>query len=161
MTDVTGTPAGGVSPDPAHTYRMPVARLALPPGGARGPLAGAWWPRCDMLELELPALVGSLAPGLGTVTRVTVDAVAWPDAPHRVTAPGRTIEVTLSAVDAETHAISLDCGALGRRELLVIPPGESVTAAAWLLTTAADPWNTLTAAHMLALAEAGFEHDGD
>jgi hypothetical protein len=113
-----------------------------------------------MLELELPALVGSLHPGLGTVTRVTVDAVAWPDAPRTVTAPGRMIEVALSAVDAEAHAIALDCGTGGRRELLVIPPGKSVAAATWLLTTAADPRNALTAAHMLALAEAGFEGDG-
>ncbi|MFJ9815798.1 DUF5994 family protein [Streptomyces sp. NPDC101151] len=158
MMDVTS--AEGVSPDGARTYRMPAARLALTPGAGQGPLDGAWWPRCDMLELELPALVGSLDPGLGTVTRVTVDAVAWPDAPREVTVPGRTIEVALSAVDAEAHAIALDCGTVGRRELLVIPPSESVAAATWLLTTAADPRNALTAAHMLALAEAGFEGDG-
>ncbi|GHE10674.1 DUF5994 family protein [Streptomyces alanosinicus] len=158
--DVTGTPAEGVSSGGPRTYRMPAARLALTPGVSHGPLAGAWWPRCDMLELELPALLGSLGPGLGTVARVTVDAVAWPDAPRRVTLPGRVIEVALSAVDAEAHAIALDRDTAGCRELLVIPPGRSLTAATWLLTTAADPWNTLTAAHMLALAETGFEGDG-
>lgn len=160
MMDVTGTPSGGTSPDGAHTYRMPVARLALAPGAGRGPLNGAWWPRCDMLELELPALVGSLDPGLGSVARVAVDAVAWPDAPRTVTAPGRVIEVALSAVDAEAHVIVLECDAVGRRELLVIPPGEPVAAATWLLTTAADPHNALAAAHMLALAESGFEGYG-
>nr|WP_234439845.1 DUF5994 family protein [Streptomyces bicolor] len=155
--DVTGPSAEGSSPDDVRTYRMPVARLALTPGVSRGPLDGAWWPRCDLLELELPALVDSLGSGLGTITRVTVDAVAWPDVPHTVTAPGRVIEVALSAVDVEAHAIALDCGSGGRRELLVIPPGQSTAAASWLLITAADPWNTLTAAHMLALAETGFE----
>ncbi|WP_235192967.1 DUF5994 family protein [Streptomyces viridochromogenes] len=160
MMDVTGTSDGSGSPEGAHTYRMPLARLALAPGAGRGPLDGAWWPRCDLLELELPALVGSLDPGRGTVARVIVDAVAWPDAPRTVLAPSRVIDVTLSAVDAEAHAIVLDCGAVGRWELLVIPPGESVAAAAWLLNTAADPRNALTAAHMLALAEAGFEDDG-
>ncbi|GKQ38961.1 DUF5994 family protein [Streptomyces sp. A012304] len=161
--DVTGTPAEDGSPEEARTYRMPAARLALARGAGHGPLDGAWWPRCDMLELELPALLGSLYPGLGTVTGVTgvtVDAIAWPDAPRRVTAPGRVIEVALSAADAEAHAIVLDCGAVGRRELLVIPPGESLAAATWLLTTAADPRNALTAAHMLALAEARFQ-DGE
>jgi hypothetical protein len=159
MDDATGRSAEDVSPGGDRTYRMPVARLALTRGGGRGPLDGAWWPRCDMLELELPALVGSLHPGIGTVTRVTVDAVAWPDAPRTVLAPGRVIEVALSPVDAEAHAIALHCDTVGRWELLVVPPGESVTVATWLLNTAADPRNVLTAAHMLALAQAGFEGD--
>jgi hypothetical protein len=160
MMDITGSSAEGGSADGAHTYRMPVARLALAPGVGHGPLDGAWWPRCDMLVLELPALVGSLGLTLGAVTHVIVDAVAWPDAPSTVVAPGRTIEVALSAVDAEAHAIALDCGTAGRWELLVIPPGESLAAATWLMTTAADPGNTLTAAHMLALAQTGFGAGG-
>jgi hypothetical protein len=159
MMDGTGPSAEG-PPDEVRTYRMPVARLTLTPGVSQGPLQGAWWPRCDLLELELPALVDSLGPRLGTVTRVTVDAVAWPGTPRTVAAPGRVIEVVLSAVDVEAHAIAMDCGTAGRRELLVIPPGEAPSAATWLLITAADPLNTLTAAHMLALAEAGFEDEG-
>ncbi|MFE1910023.1 DUF5994 family protein [Streptomyces anandii] len=155
--DVTGTPTEGVSSDGTRTYRMPVARVALAPGRGHGPLHGAWWPRCDMLELELPSLLGSLDPDLGIVARVTVDTVAWPGVPQKVTLPGRMIEVALTAVDAEVHAIALDWGTAGHRELLVIPPGESRAAATWLLATAADPANTLTAAHMLALAEAGFD----
>lgn len=158
--DVTGGSAEGGSPHDAHTYRMPVARLALAHGAGRGPLDGAWWPRCDILELELPALIGSLDPGFGNVARVTVDAIAWPDAPCTVTAPGRVVQVALSAVDIEAHAIVLDFGAVGRRQLLVIPPGQSADAAAWLLATVTDPANALTAAHLLALAEAGFEDDG-
>ncbi|MEV7815305.1 DUF5994 family protein [Streptomyces flaveolus] len=158
--DATGTPAGEVPPDEPRTYRMPAARLTLAPWVGRGPLGGAWWPRCDLLELELPALVGALDPGLGAVTRVAVDAVAWPDAPRLVRVPGHVIEVALSAVDAEAHAIVLGHGTAGRRELLVVPPGSSVAAATWLLSTAADPGNALSAAHMLALAEAGFDGDG-
>ncbi|MFI6034165.1 DUF5994 family protein [Streptomyces sp. NPDC051315] len=145
----------------ARTYRMPLPRLTLAPGTGHGPLDGAWWPRCDALELELPALVGSLDAGLGTVTRVTVDTAAWPDAPRTVMTPGQAIEVALTDVDVEAHAISLDCGAAGRWELLVIPPGESVAAATWLLTTASDPRNALTAPHMLALAESGFDDGTD
>ncbi|WP_346017530.1 DUF5994 family protein [Streptomyces sp. SID6137] len=56
-------PAEDSPPDDAHTYRMPPARLSLTPEAGHGPLDGAWWPRCDALELELPALVGSLDPG--------------------------------------------------------------------------------------------------
>ncbi|MFI9247476.1 DUF5994 family protein [Streptomyces sp. NPDC053086] len=159
MRDVTGMSAEGVFPGGARTYRMPVPRLTLTAGVSRGPLNGAWWPRCDLLELELPALVGSLDPGVGTVTRVTVDTIAWPDVPRTVAAPGRMIEVALSDVDAEAHAIALEYGTAGRRDLLVIPPGQSVAAATWLLARAADPSNTLTATHMLALAMAGFEED--
>ena len=58
---------------------------------------GAWWPRCDALELELPALVGSLDPSIGTVTRVTGGTAAWPDAPQEVMAPGHVIEVLEAA----------------------------------------------------------------
>ncbi|KUM88505.1 hypothetical protein AQI88_40005 [Streptomyces cellostaticus] len=140
---------------------MPLPRLTLTPDASHGPLDGAWWPRCDALELELPALVGALDPGLGTVTRVTVDTAAWPDAPRTVLAPGHVIEVALSDVDAEAHAITLDCGTVGRWELLVVPPGEPADAATWLLTTASDPWNALTAPHMLALAEANRENGAD
>lgn len=156
MRDVTGMSTDGVFPGGARTYRMPVPRLTLTAGVGHGPLDGAWWPRCDLLELELPALVGSLAPDLGTVTRVTVDTVAWPGVPRTVSTPGRLIEVALSDVDTEAHAIALEYGTVGHRNLLVIPPGQSLAAATWLLTVAADPGNTLTATHMLALAEAGF-----
>jgi Family of unknown function (DUF5994) len=154
--DVTAVSPEGASSDEARTYRMPLPRLALTPGVSHGPLDGAWWPRCDALELELPALVGALDPGLGTVTRVTVDTAAWPDAPRTVMAPGHVIEVALSDVDAEAHSITLDCDTVGRWELLVVPPGEAAEVAGWLLRTATDPWNVLTASHILALAETGF-----
>lgn len=143
--------------EPERTYWLPPARLALAAATGRTPLRGAWWPRCDLLELELPSLVGALGPGVGTVTGVTVDAVAWPGVPRTVATGGGVIDVALSAVDAEAHAIALDCGAAGHWELLVVPPGESAAAAHWLLRTAADPHNTLTAAHMLALVESGFQ----
>ncbi|MEU1401757.1 DUF5994 family protein [Streptomyces sp. NPDC005728] len=151
--DVRGTAGDDTSPDAAHTYRMPLPRLSLTADVSHGPLDGAWWPRCGALELELPALVGSLDPGSGTVTRVTVDAADWPDAPLTVMAPGHVIEVAPTAPDAHTHVITLDCGTVGRWDLLVIPPDEPAGAAGQLLIAAADPHNPLSAAHMLALAE--------
>ncbi|MFF3740453.1 DUF5994 family protein [Streptomyces sp. NPDC002566] len=141
--------------DDEHTYRMPLARLSLTPESSHGPLDGAWWPRCDVLELELPALVGSLDPGHGTVTRVTVGTAAWPDAPGTVPAPDHVIEVLLSEAADEAHAITLECGTVGRWELLVIPPDEPTGTAGRLLTAAADPWNTQSAQCILARVEDG------
>lgn len=155
--DAITEPAEGESPDDAHSYRMPPPRLSLMPDVSHGPLDGAWWPRCDALELELPALVGSLDPGVGTVTRVTVDTAAWPDVPQKVMAPGHVIEVTVADLAAEAHAITVDCGTVGRWELLVIPPDEPAGAATRLLAVAADPENSLSAPHMLALVESGLD----
>ncbi|WP_055489526.1 DUF5994 family protein [Streptomyces sp. TP-A0356] len=138
---------------------MPLPRLALTRDVSHGPLDGAWWPRCDALELELPALVGSLDPGFGTVTRVTVDTAAWPDAPRTVMTPDHVIEVVLTDVDTEAHAITLDCGTVGRWELLVIPPDEPGGAATRMLAAAADPGNPLTAPQMLALAETDLDRE--
>ncbi|MET9445682.1 DUF5994 family protein [Streptomyces cinerochromogenes] len=61
---------------------MPFLRLSRTPDVSHGPLDGAWWPRCDVLGRELPTLrspptlVGSPGPGVGTVTRVTVDTAS-------------------------------------------------------------------------------------
>jgi hypothetical protein len=148
-------PAGRTSPGDAHTYNMPLSRLSLTPDTSHGPLDGAWWPRCDALELELPALVGSLDPGRGTVTRVTVGAADWPDAPQTVSSPDHVIEVVLSDADDEAHAIALDCGTVGRWELLVVPPDEPVGAAGRLMTAAADPGNQLSAQRILERIEEG------
>ncbi|MFJ4947049.1 DUF5994 family protein [Streptomyces sp. NPDC088760] len=78
---------------------------------------------------------------------------AFPDAPRTVTVPGHVIEVVRTDLAAEAHAITLDCGTVGRWELLVIPSDEPAGVAARLLTAAADPDNPLPAPRMLALAE--------
>ncbi|MFB7596451.1 DUF5994 family protein [Streptomyces sp. NPDC056160] len=150
-------PAEGTAPGDGHSYRMPLPRLRLTPDVSHGPLDGAWWPRCDALELELPALVGSLDPSIGTVTRVTVGTATWPDAPQEVMAPGHVIEVVLTDLAAEVHAITVDCGTVGRWELLVIPPDEPAGAATRLLTAAADAGNPLSAPRLLALVESGLD----
>lgn len=84
-------------------------------------------------------------PGIGTVTRVTVETAAWPDAPQEVMAPGHVIEVVPTDSAAEAHAITVDCGTVGSWELLVIPPDESARVATRLLIAAADPTNPLSA----------------
>ncbi|MFD8725663.1 DUF5994 family protein [Streptomyces sp. NPDC059629] len=146
------TPGAGESAADAHTYRMPMPRLTLTRDVSHGPLDGAWWPRCDALELELPSLVAALEPDLDAEVRVTVDPAEWPGAPHAVMAPGRAITVEPAGPGDEAHVITLDCDTVGRWVLLVVPPEESAGTAARLLAAVDDPENRLTAARMLALA---------
>ncbi|MFH9980417.1 DUF5994 family protein [Streptomyces sp. NPDC017179] len=127
-----GTASGG-----GHRGR-PTTRPALTPDVGHGPLDGAWWPYCDALELELPALVGTLEPDPGAVVRVTVDPAEWSDAPYTVMAPGRVIAVEPAGPGSEAHVITLDCGTVGRWVLLVVPPEEPAGTACRLLAAAAD-----------------------
>jgi hypothetical protein len=132
---------------------MPPPRLALTPDVSHGPLDGAWWPRCDALELELPSLIGSLEPDAGAAVRVSVDPAEWPDAPNTVMAPGRVISVEPAGPGSEAHVITLDCGTVRRWVLLVVPPGEPAATAARLLAAATDSDNPLTVARLLTLVE--------
>lgn len=150
-----GTPAESDPTAEARTYRMPQPRVTLTPDVSHGPLDGAWWPHCDALELELPALVGMLEPEPGAEVRVAVDPAEWPDTPYTVMAPGREIAVEPAGPGSEAHVITLDCGTVGRWVLMVVPPEEPAGTAARLLAAAADPENPLTASRMLALAETG------
>ncbi|WP_234373359.1 DUF5994 family protein [Streptomyces sp. H-KF8] len=150
-------PAKSTPPGDGHTYRMPLPRLRLAPDVSHGPLDGAWWPRCDTPEPEPPPLVASPDLSVGTVTRVIVGTAAWPDAPRKVMAPGRVIEVALTDLAAEARAITVDCGTVGRWKLLVIPPDEPAGAAAGLLIAAADSGNSLSAPHLLTLVESGLD----
>ncbi|MFE9624036.1 DUF5994 family protein [Streptomyces sp. NPDC006527] len=155
MEPSSTTPAEDPTSAPGHTYRMPMPRLTLTTDASHGPLDGAWWPRCDALELELPSLVSSLEPDPDTTVRVTVAPAEWPDAPRTVMAPGRVIAVEPAGPGSDAHVITLDCGTVGRWVLLVVPPEEPSGTAARLLAAAADPENSLTATRMLALAETG------
>lgn len=143
------TPTEDPPADGGHTYRMPLPRLALTPEVSHGPLDGAWWPRCDALELELPSLVAALEPDRFTTVAVTVDAAQWPDAPHRVMSPGRTITVEQTRSAGEEHVITLDCDTVGRWVLLVVPPQEPPDEASRLMTAAADPALHLGASALL------------
>ncbi|WP_189263443.1 DUF5994 family protein [Streptomyces fuscichromogenes] len=134
---------------------MPLPRLTVARDISHGPLDGAWWPRCDALELELPALVVALEPDVDAEVRVTVDPAEWPGAPHAVMAPGRAITVQSAGPADEAHVITLDCGTVGRWVLLVVPPDESVGTAARLLAAVDDPESPLTAVRMLELARTG------
>ncbi|MFF4686461.1 DUF5994 family protein [Streptomyces sp. NPDC001307] len=127
------------TPTEAHT---------LTPVGGHGPLDGARWPRCDALKFELPPLVGSSEPDTGTTVRVMVDPADRPGAPHTAMAPGRRIAVEPAGPGGEAHVITVDCGTVGRRVLLLIPPEEPAPSTARPLTAAADLETPLTAARI-------------
>ncbi|MGW5433537.1 hypothetical protein ACWET9_41225 [Streptomyces sp. NPDC004059] len=74
-------------------------------------------------------------------------------------APGRRIAVEPAGPGGEAHVIAVDCGTVGRRVLLVVPPeGEPAPSTARLLTAAADPENPLTAARTPALGQTRRPH---
>lgn len=146
----SSTPGEDPLADGGHAYRMPLPRLALTPGLSHGPLDGAWWPRCDALELELPSLVAALEPDRGSTVRVSVDAAQWPDTPHTVMAPGQVIAVEMTGSAGEAHVITLDCDTVGRWVLLVVPPQELAERAARVMAAAADPALHLGASTLMA-----------
>nr|WP_324614469.1 DUF5994 family protein [Streptomyces sp. MMG1121] len=141
-------PTGCLCPGCASRWASAMARWT-----ARGGRAATHW------NWSCPRW-SSLDPSVGTVTRVTVGTATWPDAPQEVMAPGHVIEVVLTDLAAEVHAITVDCGTVGRWELLVIPPDEPAGAATRLLTAAADPGNPLSAPRLLALVESGLDGQG-
>ncbi|MFJ3205659.1 DUF5994 family protein [Streptomyces sp. NPDC086989] len=126
------------------------ARLSLTPKTAlAGQLDGAWWPRSRDLEAELPPLVAALQEPWGRVTRVTVNPTRWPVVPRRVAVDGRVLHVGWFA-EQDADKLILLAYAVGRWDLLVIPPETEPAAAARLMAAAAIPGSVLTAGVLMA-----------
>ncbi|MFF5450545.1 DUF5994 family protein [Streptomyces sp. NPDC012950] len=126
------------------------ARLTLTPGTTpAGLLDGAWWPRSRDLAAGLPSLVDALESRFGRITRVTVNPTRWPVVPHKVPATGHTVHVGWFTEQDPDKMILLSY-AVGRCDLLVIPPGTEPAAAARLMAAAAVPGGVLTAGALLS-----------
>ncbi|KOX37850.1 MULTISPECIES: DUF5994 family protein [unclassified Streptomyces] len=126
------------------------ARLTLTPGTTPiGLLDGAWWPRSRDLAAELPSLVGALESRFGRITRVTVNPTRWPVVPHKVPATGHTVHVGWFTEQDPDKMILLSY-AVGRCDLLVVPPGTEPDAAARLMDAAAAPGGALTAGALMS-----------
>ncbi|MFJ4336938.1 DUF5994 family protein [Streptomyces sp. NPDC088915] len=126
------------------------ARLTLTPGTTpAGLLDGAWWPRSRDLAVGLPSLVDALESRFGRITRVTVNPARWPVVPHKVPATGHTVHVGWFTEQDPDKMILLSY-AVGRCDLLVIPPGTEPAAAARLMAAAAVPGGVLTAGALLS-----------
>ncbi|WP_172385915.1 DUF5994 family protein [Streptomyces sp. MNP-20] len=137
---------------PQYSTPPPPARLALrPPSFPPGPVCGAWWPRSNDLEAELPGLAAAFATEKGRVTRITSHRETWSAAPHSLRVPGHTVRAAWLVSGCDPYSIRLFSHNLRRWDLLVIPPDTVDATAARLMTAASDPMNHLTAS---ALVEA-------
>lgn len=149
------------SPDTSGSGLPPV-RLSLKPQGPQsGLLDGAWWPRSRDLAGELPALISTLDPLWGRITRVTVNPTHWAGVPAKVPVAGRVVKAGWFT-EQDPHKLLLLSYRVGRWDLLVIPPQVSEDAAARLMTAATDPQTVRTASELLAEegAEEGPERAG-
>ncbi|MEU7296071.1 DUF5994 family protein [Streptomyces exfoliatus] len=126
------------------------ARLSLTPKTAlAGLLDGAWWPRSRDLSAELPSLVDALEEHYGRITRVAVNPTRWPVVPHTVPATGHTVHVGWFTEQDPDKMILLSY-AVGRCDLLVIPPETEPAAAARLMNAATLPGGVLPAGVLMS-----------
>ncbi|MFD3992910.1 DUF5994 family protein [Streptomyces sp. NPDC058583] len=126
------------------------ARLSLTPKTTlAGILDGAWWPRSRDLTAEIPPLADALEGLYGRITRVTVNPVRWPVVPHKVAVNGHTVHVGWFTEQDPDKMILLSY-AVGRCDLLVIPPDTEPAAAARLMTAAALPGSVLGAGVLMS-----------
>ncbi|WP_234042436.1 DUF5994 family protein [Streptomyces marianii] len=117
------------------------ARLALTPNTSlAGLLDGAWWPYSRDLTAELPPLVDALEERRGRITRITANPAPWPVASYKVPVGGYTVHVGW-LTDQDRDTMMLLSHALGRCDLLVIPPETEPALAALLMAVASAPGN--------------------
>jgi hypothetical protein len=132
----------------------PAARLALKGDGAtHGLLDGAWWPRSRDLLSELPALTAVLDPLWGRVTRIAVNAMYWPDIPHKIPVDGHIVKAGWFT-EFDPHKLLLLSYGTGRWDLLIIPPETGAESAARLMAAASGQDGTSLTASELIVADA-------
>jgi len=147
--------AQGELPTAAHTALTPgTAILRLETVGPRGGvLDGAWWPRSEHIESELPALVSALTRHIGPITRVGLDATAWEGLPTRLTVEDRVVHIDSYPVGDDTILVTR-----GERDLfslLVIPPNADPEAAKAAIAQAVRQDNVSGAQQILIDTGAG------
>ncbi|WP_236655882.1 DUF5994 family protein [Streptacidiphilus jiangxiensis] len=126
-------------------------RPAAGGGGLRvGALDGAWWPRSDDLQHELPSLVAVLDREWGRITRVAVNPTHWQPLPREVSAQGHVVKVGWFTTEQDPHKLLLLSYRIGRWDLLVVPPRTSQASAARLMAAAADPAGAPSASALIA-----------
>ncbi|MFF4644453.1 DUF5994 family protein [Streptomyces sp. NPDC001389] len=124
------------------TASLSPVRLALTPKTAlAGLLDGAWWPRSRDLAAQLPLLVDALNGSFGRITRITANPTCWLEVPHRISvAEGHIVQVGWFS-EQDSDKLTLLSYAVGRCDLLVIPPDTEAAAAGRLMAAAALPGN--------------------
>ncbi|WP_052069135.1 DUF5994 family protein [Streptacidiphilus albus] len=138
-------------PAPRAAAGTPRLRLAVKPlGTPTGLLDGAWWPRTDDLQQELPALLSALEGSWGRISRITVDPMHWHPLLGRVRIAGHPVTVGWFRPGQDPHKLLLLAANVGRWDLLVVPPVTDEAAAARLMAAATDPRGTSTAGALIA-----------
>ncbi|MGW1984570.1 DUF5994 family protein [Streptomyces collinus] len=142
---------------PAVEDRIPSSsppRLVLAPADTAPALIdGAWWPHSRDLAAELPALIDTLDPLWGRITRVTVNPTFWPVIPRKMPVHGHVVHVGWFAAEQDPHELLLLSYTVGRWDLLVIPPETEPATATRLMAMATDPSRSLTATGLIEEAE--------
>ncbi|WP_043194584.1 DUF5994 family protein [Streptomyces sp. NRRL F-2664] len=126
-------------------------RLTLTPKTAlAGLLDGAWWPRSRDLAAELPSLADALDARFGRITRLTASPTCWLEVPPRISvADGRAVQLGWFT-EQDSDTMILFSYAVGRCDLLVIPPETEAAAAQRLMAAAALPGNVRAVATLMA-----------
>jgi Family of unknown function (DUF5994) len=128
---------GSAVPAPDQTSRG-AARLSLSPALRRGAgIYGAWWPRSRDAAAELPGLIAEVGRRAGRVSRVAVQADAFSNIPHQLTADGRKVRIAWFR-SMNPHTVILTMAGNDDLILLVVPQQASPAAAAAALGLAAD-----------------------
>ena len=126
-------------------------RLQLKPAHqAYGFVQGAWWPRSDQLDTELPPLLEGLSLRLGRIGRVIYDDNGWAPAPSRI--EFRNGASTLFGSRHQSIDTLSVIGEHGRLNLLVVPPYTDPTVAYSAVMTAASPNNHSTPEDLLGIS---------
>lgn len=160
--DIPGPPPQdrGELPTAVHTAMTPgIAILRLETIGPRGGvLDGAWWPRSEHIESELPALVSALTRHIGPITRVGLDATAWEGLPTRLTVDDRVVHIDSYPVGDDTILVTR--GDRDLFSLLVIPPNADPEAAKAAIAQAVRQDNVSDAQQILIDTGAGQQRSG-
>ncbi|PPJ24694.1 hypothetical protein C5E45_25240 [Nocardia nova] len=127
-------------------------RVRLKPDSAKtGYVDGAWWPRSDDLEVELPALLATVAGRLGPVRRITYRLGEWASAPSDLVIEG--LAVRLEGHRTGTVNTIEMLGTRDRRlVLLVIPPYTDDQQAFAAMTTASATGDVSTVDELLMIS---------
>ncbi|MGW7257733.1 DUF5994 family protein [Streptomyces sp. NPDC054834] len=114
---------------------VPLLRLYLAPEGTvPRRIDGAWWPRTFDLLAELPSLLSGLPRAWGQIVSVLVNGTAWTGAPGRMLVCNQVVRLRRTATARSPSTIVLIAPALGRRDLLVVPPEATEQAAESLMS---------------------------
>lgn len=138
------TGSGWKQNPPEHTPRLRMK----PKAATTGYVDGAWWPRSDHLETELPDLLAVLSVRLGPIDRVIYKLAEWMTAPKKLPTDGRVIRLGGYTLQP---ANTIEVIGLNRSKivLLVVPAHADTKDAHHTMMAAAAPGDTSTVESLL------------